>query len=83
MIFHRHSELGTGYSTFEFKFASQYVGDKVVDAISRRRYDEMKMFALRGNTISVTASIRGWILERIVHDKLPEGGTCHSPNSLS
>ena len=46
MIFHRHSGSGTGYSTYEFKFASQYVGDKVVDAISRRRYDEMKMFAL-------------------------------------
>ena len=77
MIFHQHSGSDSGYQDYEFKFASQYVGDKVVDTISRRRYDEMKAFALRGDTPSEAASLRGWILERIVHDNFPKGGTFH------
>ena len=77
MIFHRHSGSDIGYFKYEWKFASQYVGDKVVETISRKGYDDMKAFALRGDLPSEAASLRGWILERIVHDKLPKGGTYH------
>ena len=78
MIFHRHSGSDSGYVNYEFQFASQYVGEKVVDTISKRKYDEMKTFAVEGfNIPSVAASLRGWILERIVHDILPRGGTFH------
>ena len=78
MIFHRHSGSDSGYVKYEFQFASQYVGEKVVDTISKRKYDEMKTFAVEGfNIPSVAASLRGWILERIVHDILPRGGTFH------
>ena len=76
MIFHRHSGSDSGYADYEFQFASQYIGDKIVDTISGKKYDEMKEFAMEGSDIpSVAASLRGWILERIVHDILPGGGT--------
>jgi hypothetical protein len=76
MIFHRHSESDSGYLEYEVKFASQYIGDKVVKTISEKQYDEMKALAVQGSDIpSVAASLRGWILERIVHDILPNGGT--------
>ena len=77
MIFHRHSGSDIGYYEYKFKFASQYVGDKVVDAIQKHAYEEMKAFARREDTPSEAASLRGWILETIVHIELPKGGTYH------
>ena len=77
MIFHRHSGSDIGYYEYKFKFASQYVGDKVVDAIHKHGYEEMKVFARREDIPSEDASLRGWIVETIVHIELPKGGTYH------
>ena len=77
MIFHRQSGPESGYYEYEIKFASQYVGDKIVDIISKHGYEEMKAFVRMGDISPVAASLRGWILEAIVHNELPNGGTFH------
>ncbi len=72
IIFHRHSE--SVFDKYKYKFASQYVCDAIIKRISKHRYEDMKAFALRGY-MPLAPSIRERILERIVHDRLPEGGT--------
>ena len=76
MIFHRYSGPDNYYK-YKIKFASQFVGDKVVKAIYEHGYDEMKAFVRRDDIPSVAASLRGWIFETIVHNELPNGGIYH------
>ena len=76
MIFHCYSGPDNYYK-YKIKFASQFVGDKVVKAIYEHGYDEMKAFVRRDDIPSVAASLRGWIFETIVHNELPNGGIYH------
>ena len=66
LIFHR-TVLGSEYDNYEFKFASQYVSDKVVKAIQETAFDEMEAFVRCCDIVMPlnTSSLIRWLLEQV------------------
>ena len=72
MIIHRNVR-GMKYNEYELEFASPYVGKKVVDSLQCKAFEDMKAFVKCETLGSATSSLRGWLLEPIVHTYLPKG----------
>ena len=72
MLFHRQTVLNSGYKKFMFDFASQFVEDKVFDAIEKKSFQEMIAFVNVDMFGTCVSSLQGVTFERIAHMILPQ-----------
>jgi hypothetical protein len=70
-----HMAVKSGFIQYEYRFASRFVEEGVMERIQSSTWDHLFGFVKDTKSLGEAASFRGVLFERVAHYKLQQGGT--------